>query len=58
MPQKKKLPAAVSLGALGGKARARALTPERRKAIAKKASKAAQKARKQKVIDLSGKAIR
>jgi len=32
-------PAAVSMGSRGGKARANSLTPEQRKAIAKKAAK-------------------
>lgn len=36
---KKKDPAAVALGKKGGAARAQALTPERRKAIATKAAK-------------------
>lgn len=36
----KKNPAAVSLGRLGGEARASALTPAQRSAIAKKAGKA------------------
>lgn len=43
MATKDKNPAAVALGRLGGlkggKARAKVLTPERRKAIAKKAAK-------------------
>lgn len=43
-PEKEKNPAAVALGKLGGqkggKARAESLTPEQRKAIAKKAAKA------------------
>jgi hypothetical protein len=50
-----KNPAAVSLGALGGRARARALTKERRLEIAKIASNAARIARRQKALDLDGK---
>jgi len=42
-----KNPAAVALGRLGGKVRASVLTAKERKAIAKKASKAAAKARTQ-----------
>jgi hypothetical protein len=48
---KKKLSAAVELGSRGGKARAKALTPERRSEIAKKAAaarEAKRKAKKQK----------
>jgi hypothetical protein len=40
---------------LGGLARAAALTPERRRQIAIKASKAAIKARRQKALDLASK---
>jgi hypothetical protein len=40
--------AAVSLGSLGGQARARNLSPERRKEIALKASRAAARARTRK----------
>jgi hypothetical protein len=43
--EQKKNAAAVSLGSLGGKARASALSAKERKAIATKASKAAAKAR-------------
>jgi hypothetical protein len=43
--EEKKNPAAISLGSLGGKARAKALTAKERKAIATKASKAAAAAR-------------
>jgi hypothetical protein len=39
----------------GGLARAASLTPERRRQIARKASKAAKKARRQKVLDLASK---
>jgi hypothetical protein len=42
---KKKHPAAVELGRRGGQARARALSAEKRQAIATKASKAAAKKR-------------
>jgi hypothetical protein len=42
---KTKNPAAVELGRLGGKARAKALTREQRQEIAKKALKAAKEAR-------------
>lgn len=37
MARKQKNPAAVSLGSLGGKARAKRLSPERRREIARKA---------------------
>jgi acyl-CoA reductase-like NAD-dependent aldehyde dehydrogenase len=40
-----KNPAAVALGSLGGKARAKALSPKQRKEIANKAVKAAKRAR-------------
>jgi hypothetical protein len=40
MARKQKNPAAVSLGSLGGKARARKLSPERRREIARKAIEA------------------
>lgn len=40
MGTKKKNPAAVALGALGGKRRAQVLTPEDRSAYARKAAKA------------------
>ena len=40
--KKQKNPHAVALGSLGGKARAKALTPEQRKAIASNAGKAFQ----------------
>jgi hypothetical protein len=43
--EQQKNPAAMSLGSLGGKARAKALTAKERKAIAMKASKAAAKVR-------------
>ena len=42
---REKNPAAVELGRLGGKARAKALTPKQTKAIAAKALKAAMRAR-------------
>jgi len=42
---KKKNAAAVSLGKLGGKARAKNLTPEQRKSIARKAGVAGAKSR-------------
>jgi hypothetical protein len=48
-PQKSKNAAAVELGRRGGKARAKALSAGRRKAIATKAAKAAAKVRKKKV---------
>lgn len=40
-----------ALGRIGGKARAKILGPERVREIALKASKAAQKARRKKVLD-------
>ena len=40
-----------ALGRIGGKARAKVLTPARRRAIALKASKAARKARRKKILD-------
>lgn len=46
----------TEMARLGGLARARALTPERRRQIAKKASKAAKMARRKKALDLAGKA--
>jgi hypothetical protein len=46
--EEKKNPAAMSLGSLGGKARAKALTAKERKAIATKASQAAAAARTKK----------
>ena len=45
-PEQKKI--AVELGRIGGQTRAKRLTPERLRAIAKKASKAAAKARTRK----------
>jgi hypothetical protein len=45
------------VAAMGGRARADKLTKTRRIAIAKHASKQAQKARKQKAIDLAGKVV-
>lgn len=45
-PAKKKNPAAVALGRMGGKRRAEVLSPERRKAIAIKANKARNAKRK------------
>jgi len=38
-PEREKNAAAVALGSMGGKARAKSLSPEKRKAIAKKAAK-------------------
>ena len=46
--EQQKNPAAISLGSLGGKARAKALNAKERKAIATKASKAAAAARTKK----------
>ena len=46
--EKPKNPAAMSLGSLGGKARAKALTPKERRDIATKASRAAAAARTKK----------
>lgn len=46
--EQKKNPAAISLGSLGGKARAKALTAKQRREIAIKGSKAAAKKRKEK----------
>ena len=43
--KKQKNPAAVALGSLGGKARAKKLSPEQRKEIAEKGRVEAQKAR-------------
>jgi general stress protein YciG len=45
----------TDMARLGGKARAASMTPERRRQIARKASKAAKKARRQKALDLASK---
>jgi hypothetical protein len=53
--EEKKNPAAISLGSLGGKARAKALTAKRRKEIATAASKVAAEKRAKKAQQKKGK---